>query len=61
MQKFYCDICREELKDKNFFSEILIRKITPVFSSKELHNQILEKHFNICKKCMQEKLPDFIK
>lgn len=61
MIKFICDLCKKELESKDFFSELLVRRVRQVFNKADLKKQMEEKHFNICQECLGKVFPDFNK
>ena len=57
MQKFYCDLCKEEIIDQKFrFEGILVEITHSLNPQKGIQSQAEKKIIHLCKKCYKEKI-----
>ena len=63
-KKTFCDICNREIEDRIFRSELVVVYVKDaiffVQHQKKEQPQIVEKHYQFCKDCLSEKLPNFV-
>jgi hypothetical protein len=63
MIKHYCDICKEEIIDRDFRCELVVVGINNAIRflnhKKTDTPQIREKRYQFCRKCLSEKLKGF--
>lgn len=58
MTKLFCNLCKEEIIDKKFFCEIIVREILTSFAinTNDIRPQLKEIQAHLCKKCFDAKL-----